>query len=239
MANLAYALEHTNGAGSDEKATSTKPLTPAQAMAQGFNAANSAPTDNKTDATSKGADTSQSPANASTTTPQDATTANPTAATPAEVQKEKTVYMQVKGMLDKLDKKGKQRILAAIQKQLGSSTPSSTTANTTTASASNSPFGQMASQLTQQGNTDTSKVGNATKSSTGGKTQQTTTGTVHTKNRNNPNIKRRTPKVAPVQATEPTPVTAPTEPAKQWKGRKTKDPAIAESKRVIKVWGQK
>ena len=139
-------------------------------------------------------------------------------------------------MLDKLDKKGKQRILAALEKQLGTTRAP---ASTTSAPASNSPFGQMASQLTQPGATDTSKVGNSTKSSTGGKTQQTTTGTVHSKSRNNPNINRRTSKVAPVQATEPTPATPPTEPTKQWKGRKTKAPAVAESKRIIKVWGQK
>ena len=240
MANLGYALEHSNGGAGASAADSSKPLTPAQAMAQGFNAASGSPSDTSSSAgagTTAATDTITAPAQAATTAtePQGDTATQPT----ADPQKEKTVYTQVKGMLDKLDKKGKQRILAALEKQLGTTgAPASTVpASTTAAPASNNPFGQMASQLTQTGATDTSKVGNATKSSTGGKIQQTTTGTVNTKSRNNPNIKRRTPKVAPVQATEPTPATAPTEPA-QWKGRKKK-PAVAESKRVIKVWGQK
>jgi hypothetical protein len=249
MANLAYALEHVNGGGAGEETSSSKPLTPAQAMAKGFDGSTA------TDATDKGTGTSQASADATdkgqapSQTPADAIASQeapaPGATQPAaDPQKEKTVYMQVKSMLDKLDKKGKQRILAALEKQLGTTgAPASTatpdTSSTTAAPASNNPFGQMASQLTQTGATDTSKVGNATKSSTGGKIQQTTTGTVNTKSRNNPNIKRRTPKVAPVQATEPTPATQPTEPTKQWKGRKAKAPAVAESKRVIKVWGQK
>jgi hypothetical protein len=242
MANLAYALEHVGG-GAGEETSSTKPLTPAQAMAKGFDgsSATNKGTDvsqASTDATAKAEVPSQPTTNATASQEEPAAGATQPAADP---QKEKTVYTQVKGMLDKLDKKGKQRILAALEKQLGTTgAPASTVpASTTAAPASNNPFGQMASQLTQTGATDTSKVGNATKSSTGGKIQQTTTGTVNTKSRNNPNIKRRTPKVAPVQATEPTPATAPTEPTKQWKGRKTKAPAVAESKRIIKVWGQK
>jgi hypothetical protein len=236
MANLGYALEHSNGGAGASTAVSSKPLTPAQAMAQGFNAASGSPSDTSSSAgaeTTAATDTSVTPAQSATTAtePQRDTETQPT----ADPQKEKTVYMQVKGMLDKLDKKGKQRILAALSKQLGTATvsaPASTAAPDSSLGAS--AFGQMASQMTQPGATDTSKVGNATKSSTGGKTQQTTTGTVHTKSRNNPNIKRRTPKV---QATPATQATPPTEPA-QWKGRKKK-PAVAESKRVIKVWGQK
>jgi hypothetical protein len=240
MANLGYALEHSNGGAGASTADSSKPLTPAQAMAQGFNAASGSPSDTSSSAgagTTAATDTSTTPAQPATTAtePQGDTATQPA----ADPQKEKTVYMQVKGMLDKLDKKGKQRILAALEKQLGTavapaSTATTDTSGTTAAPASNSPFGQMASQLTQTGATDTSKVGNATKSSTGGKTQQTTTGTVHTKSRNNANIKRKTPKV---QATPATQATPPTEPV-QWKGRK-KQPAVAESKRVIKVWGQK
>ena len=212
MANLGYALEHSNSGAGASTADSSKPLTPAQAMAQGFNAASGSPSDTSSSAgagTTAVTATSTTPAQSATTAtePQGDTATQPT----ADPQKEKTVYTQVKGMLDKLDKKGKQRILAALEKQLGTTgAPASTVpASTTAAPASN----------------------------TGGKIQQTTTGTVNTKSRNNPNIKRRTPKVAPVQATEPTPATAPTEPA-QWKGRKKK-PAVAESKRVIKVWGQK
>lgn len=238
MANLAYALEHVGGGGAGAATSSTKPLTPAQAMAKGFDGASAtnkgtAASQASTDATAKAEVPGQPTTNATASQEEPASGASQPAADP---QKEKTVYTQVKGMLDKLDKKGKQRILAALEKQLGTTRAP---ASTTSAPASNSPFGQMASQLTQPGATDTSKVGNATKSSTGGKTQQTTTGTVHSKSRNNPNINRRTSKVAPVQATEPTPATPPTEPTKQWKGRKTKAPAVAESKRIIKVWGQK
>jgi hypothetical protein len=231
MANLGYALEHSNGGAGASTADSSKPLTPAQAMAQGFNAATGASSGTST---STGAETTAS-TDTSTTPAQPATATEPQATTPpaTDPQKEKTVYMQVKGMLDKLDKKGKQRILAALSKQLGPAVaPASATAPAS--SSGTSAFGQMASQMTQPSATDTSKVGNATKSSTGGKTQQTTTGTVHIKSRNNANIKRKTPKV---QATPATQATPPTEPV-QWKGRK-KQPAVAESKRVIKVWGQK
>lgn len=234
MANLGYALEHSNGGTGSSTSAPEKQLTPAQAMAQGLDSANTA-TDTLT-STPKGAKTT-STADASTTPTQASTPTEPQGANvtqpAADPQKEKTVYMQVKGMLDKLDKKGKQRILTTLSKQLGTATavaPVSTAAS----SSNNSAFGQMASQLTQPGATDTSKVGTATKSSTSGKTQQTTTGTVHTKNRNNANIKRKTPKVKATPATQATP---PTEPV-QWKGRKKKS-AVAESKRVIKVWGQK
>lgn len=49
-------------------------------------------------------------------------------ATPQQAKAEQSVYMQVKGMLDKLDTKGKQRILASLQKSLNNSTVSYATA---------------------------------------------------------------------------------------------------------------
>ena len=69
--------------------------------------------------------TSQAPA---TNTPAPAAAAqNSTADTQQQpVAKQPTVYAQVKANIDKLDKKGKQRILQALQKQLGTSTVAST-----------------------------------------------------------------------------------------------------------------
>lgn len=68
--------------------------------------------------------TSQAPA---TNTPDPAAAAqNPAADTQQQpVAKQPTAYAQVKANIDKLDKKGKQRILQALQKQLGTSTVAS------------------------------------------------------------------------------------------------------------------
>ena len=155
-------------------------------------------------ATEPGATPGQTPG---ATTPGSTSQAGAPGQTPASPQaaqqKEKTVYAQVKGMLDKLDKKGKQRILAALEKSLGGATapaaPAAPTAPATTpepAPASDpgaNAFAQMGKQITQPGVTNPAS---STKTSTGGKVQQTGLGQVHTKSRANPNIKRKAPAVA-------------------------------------------
>lgn len=202
IANLAFSLEHAGGAPSAEPATATEPTKASNPFSAGMDAA-----------------MGKAPASATTT----ATTANPEAA-----QKEKTVYMQVKGMLDKLDKKGKQRILSALQKSLG--TAGASTAPTSDAGAN--AFAQMGKQITQPGVTNPAP---ATKTSTGGKIQQTGLGQVHTKSRANPNIKRR---AKPAAAPAATPAATPA-PAQQWKGRKKVATPVAESRGPVKVWGKK
>lgn len=210
LANLAYTLEHTSGDDA-EQTTATEPTANKNSFATGFDQALGAKT----------VAAKSTPSNTS-----DFTSAmkqgQSSVAVPSE--KEKSVYMQVKGMLDKLDKKGKQRILSTLEKQLGV-TPSSATQADPGANA----FAQMGKQITQPGVTSTAP---ATKTSTGGKVQQTGLGQVHTKSRNNPNITRRTKTVAPTTTAQPA-----------WTGRKAKAPAqptvTTESKRVIKVWGQK
>lgn len=210
IANLAFSLEHAGGGASTEPATEPQASKASNPFSAGMDAAMGKPTSTTT-ATST-----------STSTPAAATT------TPAAAQKEQTVYMQVKGMLDKLDKKGKQRILAALEKSLGSATPTASTSSSTANDPGAMAFAQMGKQVTQPGVTNPSA---STKTSTGGKTQQTGLGQVHTKSRANPNIKRRTkPAVAP--ATTPAP-------AQQWKGRKKVAAPVTESKKPVKIWGQK
>lgn len=109
LANLAFSLEHAGGmaaepAMSPTTATSKNPF-------------------------SAGMDAALGKAPASTSQPA---TQTAQAAAPQDAKKEQTVYMQVKGMLDKLDKKGKQRILTALQKSLGApgSAPVATSAST-------------------------------------------------------------------------------------------------------------
>ncbi len=68
--------------------------------------------------------TSQAPA--TNTSAPAAAAQTPTADTQQQpVAKQPTAYAQVKANIDKLDKKGKQRILQALQKQLGTSTVAS------------------------------------------------------------------------------------------------------------------
>lgn len=205
IANLAFSLEHAGGAPSTEPASVTEPTKASNPFSAGMDAA-----------------MGNAPANKPSTAPA-------TANTPATTEKEKTVYMQVKGMLDKLDKKGKQRILSALQKSLGTASSSTATPAPASDPGANA-FAQMGKQITQPGVTSTAP---ATKTSTGGKVQQTGLGQVHTKSRANPNIKRRTkpaatPTAAPVQA-----------PAQQWKGRKKVATPVAESRGPVKVWGKK
>jgi len=206
LANLAFSLEHAGGAAATEPATAQSSSTSSNPFTAGMDAA-------------LGNKTNSAPSTASATNQ---------ATAPQDAKKEQTVYMQVKGMLDKLDKKGKQRILSALQKSLGS------TGSTTTAPSANDPganaFAQMGKQVTQPGVTNPSA---STKTSTGGKVQQTGLGQVHTKSRANPNIKRRAkPAVEP--ASTPTPA-----PAQQWKGRKKVAAPVNEGKKPVRVWGQK
>ena len=81
-----------------------------------------------------------------------------------------TAYAQVKAGVDKLDKKGKQRIFQVLQKEVG--TPAAKP-------AAGGAMGQMANQLANTG-----------ASSTGGKMQGTATGVKNTANPNNPNLKQ-------------------------------------------------
>ncbi len=206
LANLAFSLEHAGGAAAEP---ATEPTT----------------------ATSKnpfsaGMDAALGKAPVSTTQPS-------TQVTPQDAKKEQTVYMQVKGMLDKLDKKGKQRILSALQKSLGVTGSAPATMSTpSTSDAGANAFAQMGKQITQPGVTNPAP---STKTSTGGKVQQTGLGQVHTKSRANPNIKRRAKAPAAPAAT---PVATPA-PAQQWKGRKKVATPVAESRGPIKIWGQK
>ena len=129
----------------------------------------------------------------------------PTAAAPAAQPSAatQTVYAQIKSNIDKLDKKGKQRILAALNKELGA-TPAPATP------AAPSAMGQMASQL----------GATPAKSGTGGTITKTPTGVVHTASPTNPNqpaaktapaapaVKKapvKKPKAKPVSALNPAP----------------------------------
>ncbi len=204
LANLAFSLEHAGGAAATEPAMAQASSTSNNPFSAGMDAA-------------LGNKTNSSPSTASATNQ---------ATTPQDAKKEQTVYMQVKGMLDRLDKKGKQRILSALQKSLGS------TGSTTSAPSASDPganaFAQMGKQVTQPGVTNPST---STKTGTGGKVQQTGLGQVHTKSRANPNIKRRAK-----PAVEPAATPAP---AQQWKGRKKVAAPVNEGKKPVRVWGQK
>jgi hypothetical protein len=81
-----------------------------------------------------------------------------------------TVYAQVKANIDKLDKKGKQRIMQLLQKSVAAPAANP---------AAGGAMGQMANQLANTG-----------ASSTGGKMQGTATGVKNTANPNNPNLKQ-------------------------------------------------
>lgn len=128
-----------------------------------------------------------------------------TAAAPAAQPSAATqsVYAQIKTNIDKLDKKGKQRILAALNKELGTTQPAA-------APAAPSAMGQMASQL----------GATPAKSGTGGTITKTPTGVVHTASPTNPNqpaaktapvapaVKKapvKKPKAKPVSALNPAP----------------------------------
>jgi hypothetical protein len=195
LANLGYAFSYSNqdDATDTANASATKPAT--NSFAAGIQQGLGKPTT---------ASATAVPAIPGTTTPTSttapATTTDPTVAGPATTSQptsttapaQGTAYKQAIGLLGKLDKKGKQRILSYIEKQLGNS--SSATPATTGSDPGANAFAQMGKQITQPGATATStqNQNQATKSSTGGKIQQTGLGTVHTKSRDNQNIKRRT-----------------------------------------------
>jgi hypothetical protein len=205
LANLGYSLSYSHGG--TQGVASDEPMTPGQALMRGV---------------------SQGLGMTSPTTAGASQSAPTKAATPQQQKAEQSVYMQVKGLLDKLDKKGKQRILAALEKQLGTTgtTPTPATPDATTASTADTganAFAQMGQQLTKPG--AGSNAGASTKTSTGGKVQSTGLGQVHTKSRANANIKRRTP----ATKTAPT-ATAPAKKAPAWKGRSVK-PVTNENKR--------
>jgi hypothetical protein len=114
-----------------------------------------------------GGPTAGSPPAPSTTTPQGTAGADQ-----SQVKSNQTVYSQVKANIDKLDKKGKQRILQLLQKSLGTpvaapaAKPANTMANApvsasntaaadnpnqpASTSTGNKVFGQMVNQLSQQ-----------------------------------------------------------------------------------------
>jgi pyruvate/2-oxoglutarate dehydrogenase complex dihydrolipoamide acyltransferase (E2) component len=107
----------------------------------------------------------------STTPPAAQPAATATPAGQSQVKANQTVYSQVKANIDKLDKKGKQRILQLLQKSLATAAPktaapANTMSNTpvsasntaaadnpnqpASASTGNKVFGQMVNQLSQQ-----------------------------------------------------------------------------------------
>ncbi len=171
-----------SGAGDSTPPAATTPSSSTQGSA-GQPAAQpaTAPASTTQPATATPASTTQ-PATAtpaSTTQPATATPASTTqpAAQPAtaagqsQVKANQTVYSQVKANIDKLDKKGKQRILQLLQKSLATAAPKTaapantmanapvSASNTAAADNPNQPaststgnkvFGQMVNQLSQQ-----------------------------------------------------------------------------------------
>lgn len=105
-----------------------------------------------------------------------------------------TVYAQVKSNIDKLDKKGKQRIMQLLQKSLAQPGAADQKAAANPAAGGAGAMGQMANQLANTGT-----------SSTGGQMQGTATGVKHTANPNNPNAQQAAPaadaQVAPADQT--------------------------------------
>ena len=72
------------------------------------------------ESTAQAGSATASPSIPGVTSQPSAAPSNTTPGQASSQQQVQTVYTQVKGMLDKLDKKGKQRILTALEKQLGS-----------------------------------------------------------------------------------------------------------------------
>ena len=123
---LQSSLPQAEALAKEAEASYPKMNVPLTKLAQlGWSVSNQQGSDEPAAARSQGAATS--PAMAS----QASTSATTPSGQPSTPQQTKTVYTQVKGMLDKLDKKGKQRIIAALEKQLGSAPvakPASTSA---------------------------------------------------------------------------------------------------------------
>lgn len=198
LANLGYAFSYSNQDTATDTADAgvTKPAT--NSFSAGIQQGLGKPTTASATAvpTIPGTTTPSTNASAPTSQPTNTTpepTAEPNTTAPATPNQTTTVtpYKQAIGLLGKLDKKGKQRILSYIEKQLGTSNAAVPT--TTGSDPGANAFAQMGKQITQPGATATStqNQNQATKSSTGGKIQQTGLGTVHTKSRDNQNIKRR------------------------------------------------
>jgi len=212
LGNMAYALSYRDSEGykhgkfsaADTQAGAT-PTTPAA------------------NGELSGLDALRGRSTAASTTP-DSTTANTSQAAPTTTapvsspEVVKSTYMQVKDLLSKLDKKGKQRILAALQKQLGTEpAPATTTAapaaepvTEPTSNAGANAFNQMTRQLPGQ-NT----------SSTGGTTTPSATGVTHKAGRGT--------KVKQTRASKPKTTKKKAAPV---------TPPVTESK-SYKVWGQK
>ena len=142
--------------------------------------------------------------------------ASPETTLPASPEKVKTVYMQVKDLVNKLDKKGKQRILATLEKEVGAE-PSKPAASATTATGGAGAFGKMAGQLAAA----------PTPSSTGG----TTTGVSGVGSGVVKHTAGKGTKVKQAKATR-------TKQAVPTKTKKASPLPVAESKQY-KVWGAK
>ena len=211
LGNMAYALSYRDSEGYKHGKFSA-------ADAQ----AGATPTTPAANGELSGLDALRGRSTAASTTPN-STTANtpqaaPTTTTPvSSPEVVKSTYMQVKDLLSKLDKKGKQRILAALQKQLGTepaaapaTTPAAEPAAEPTSNAGANAFNQMTRQLPGQ---DTS--------STGGTTTPSATGVTHKAGRGT--------KVKQTRASKPKTTKKKAAPV---------TPPLAESK-SYKVWGQK
>ena len=163
LANLAFATSYSQGNATSTSdagvSTATKPAGFFSGLAQGAGLSQGATTQPTTtptpNAVARGAETQP-------------------ATEPAQV-KQDTPYKQAVSLLGKLDKKGKQRILKYLDKQLGVSSP---TTEPSADKAEPSAFGNMARQLDTMGQKN---------SSTGGTTTPTGRGVRHTASPTNPN----------------------------------------------------
>jgi hypothetical protein len=128
-----------------------------------------------------------------------------------------TPYAQVKAKIAKLDKKGKQRILAGLQKELGAQP-----AAQEKPAAGGGAFGQMAANLAGEPNP---AVSTGT-SSTGGTTSKVGGTTTHTANPNNPNMQQQPAPEQPAATQEP--AVEPTMQTKKRAPRKSRAKAPAQ-----------
>ena len=248
LASAAYSLYLTGGAGAEEKVdTPDKSKETTKVNAKGSSLADiisgnpsaaSAEPQSSTTTSAPGAAT----ASVGTTSPinpaaEPTTTATSPAAEPAKSnameptkaspEKVKSVYMQVKDLVNKLDKKGKQRILTTLEKEVGAEPSIKATPKTDTTSTGANAFGQMAGQLAAR----------PTPSSTGGTTTGVSgvgSGVVkHTAG------KGTKVKQAKAQRTKKATTTPAVTSAPKTKATKKASPLpVAESK-TYKVWGQK
>jgi hypothetical protein len=167
LANLAYATSYSQGTTAKTDATAdTKPAGFFSGLAQGsgLTQANTTQPNSTPNTTARATEPQEVP---------DASTETPPATEPTQV-KQDSPYRQAGALLGKLDKKGKQRILRYLDKQLGTPTTQPEPKDAETPSA----FGNMARQLDTMGQS---------KSSTGGTTTPTGTGVRNTASPTNPN----------------------------------------------------